>query len=406
MPTPRRRPRKRLDLLVQASGTSDALDVSMSALPSSPSTIDQLAAQVAQPAEVSEALGAAVTAFRELTDQCQRHAIDPMTLLATMMRGETIANDYVAAPLVFDPARSSRDFIDAYDRADVCHVEQQLASAFVFFDGTRVQSRTAVLAALLDGSRQPPAEPRTWLEHHVMDLGSTVIVIAKVQEVPAGNETHGGYLRAGWFLFQWTKSNNVWALNLVTWQNEIASRAYFEDIFRKDRGFSHDPNELLAEIIATTEPGAALDVAMGQGRNALHLASKGWQVTGVDESDEGLRLATAQALQRDLTIDTVHADLDAWDMGDARFDLVTLIYAGDHGRWLERIKRSLRPGGWFVVEGWARVEASDTCGFAEGQLRQCFSDYEIVRDETLEARPDWAHDKGKLVRFVARKRAS
>jgi hypothetical protein len=386
---------------------------SMTALAShrSISTLDQLAKTANSLPElapdVTRALTGAVEAFRELTDQCQRHAIDPMPMLAAMMRGEQVSTIPAAeAPVQFDAVRWSHEFIEAFDRGDAQHVDTRLASAFVLFDSARARDRTAIIAAMLSGSWQSSVTSRAWLEEHVMELGGTAIVLAKVQEVPSGNDTHGGYRRDGWFLFQWSRAEGPWKLSLVTWQSDIASKAYFDDIFSKDRGFSHEPNQLLVETVASLAPGAALDLAMGQGRNALHLASLGWQVTGVDESSEALRVANDNALQRDLALEMVGADLDEWEMGENRYDLVTLIYAGDHGRWLERIKRALRPGGWFVLEGWGRVNPDDQNGFPVGRLRECFGDFEIVVDETLDAVPDWAHDQGRLVRFVARKRAA
>ena len=38
-------------------------------------------------------------------------------------------------------------------------------------------------------------------------------------------------------------------------------------------------------------PGAALDLAMGQGRNAIYLAQQRWRVTGVDISPSAVALA-------------------------------------------------------------------------------------------------------------------
>jgi hypothetical protein len=43
-------------------------------------------------------------------------------------------------------------------------------------------------------------------------------------------------------------------------------------------------------------------------------------------------------------------------------------------------------------------------GIQEGQLEKAFAGFEIVRDEIVDDRPDWATDKAKLVRFVARRR--
>jgi hypothetical protein len=88
----------------------------------------------------------------------------------------------------------------------------------------------------------------------------------------------------------------------------------------------------------------------------------------------------------------------------ARWDLVTMIYATDKRAWIEKIKPSLKPGGLFVLEFFHQDDPQGG-GFATHELAALFQDgFEILRDEVLEATPDWAQDQATLVRFVARKR--
>ena len=55
--------------------------------------------------------------------------------------------------------------------------------------------------------------------------------------------------------------------------------------------FSTRPSALLIRTVDGIPPGAALDVGVGQGRNALFLATQRWAVTGFDPSDEAVRIA-------------------------------------------------------------------------------------------------------------------
>jgi SAM-dependent methyltransferase len=143
---------------------------------------------------------------------------------------------------------------------------------------------------------------------------------------------------------------------------------------------------------------------MGQGRNALYLASQGWHTTGFDIADEGLRLAREEADAKHVELTAVQADVDAFDFGTARWDLVTMIYAGSSTKMIEKIQRSLKPGGRFVLEFFARKPGRDSGGFAAGQLAQLFATgFDILRDEVVEDTPDWAQSRATLVRFVARK---
>ena len=59
--------------------------------------------------------------------------------------------------------------------------------------------------------------------------------------------------------------------------------------------WSQEPNQFVAAELADLPPGTAVDLAGGEGRNAIWLASRGWSATAVDFSqvalDKGARLA-------------------------------------------------------------------------------------------------------------------
>ena len=62
-------------------------------------------------------------------------------------------------------------------------------------------------------------------------------------------------------------------------------RKSYDKIYSTEREtFSAEPNAFLVRMISGRKPGRALDVAMGQGRNSIWLASQGWSVMGFDVS--------------------------------------------------------------------------------------------------------------------------
>jgi SAM-dependent methyltransferase len=232
------------------------------------------------------------------------------------------------------------------------------------------------------------------------------VFIGEATEQMGGNDSHGGQEFEGWYTLAWGREGNAWKVSLWSWQKGgvAAERDTWNDMYRRSRGFEKAPNRLLVETVGGVKPGAALDVAMGQGRNALYLASLGWKVTGIDFSDEGIRVARDTAAKEKLTLEAVDIDIDTYDFGVSRWDLVTMIYALDRVKWIERIKPSLKPGGLFVLEYFHR-DGPDGDGFATGQLAALFKDgFTILRDEVVDDRPDWAMDRATLVRFVAKKR--
>jgi SAM-dependent methyltransferase len=92
------------------------------------------------------------------------------------------------------------------------------------------------------------------------------------------------------------------------------------------------PNPFLIKIIDGMPPGTALDVAMGQGRNAVMLASRGWDVSGFDISD----VAIGQASKVGVKVNGVVADGNQFDYGLDRYDLVVAVRALPRDRSSER----------------------------------------------------------------------
>ena len=116
-----------------------------------------------------------------------------------------------------------------------------------------------------------------------------------------------------------------------------------------------EPNRFLVEELDALAPGRALDVACGEGRNAVWLASKGWRVTGVDFSRAGLAKAQRLATDRGVEVTWVEADVVDWQPPMASFDLVVVMYlhllAEHRRRALAHAAAALAPGGVLLVVG-------------------------------------------------------
>ena len=306
--------------------------------------------------------------------------------------------------------RLSHELLDSYDRGEVAAVEPRLAPELLHFEGGHGMSRDEELEQLRKRKPGGGAQiaSRAWEEERVRVHEDSAVFTGKATERQGGNDAKGGYKYVGWYVLEWVRHGDAWQLRLWTWQRggEQSLRDNWNEIFRNGLGFARAPNRLLVETVKGRKPGAALDVAMGQGRNALHLAAAGWKVTGIDISDEGLRIAREEAARRKLALEALNVNIDEYDFGKNRWDLVTMIYATEKVAWIEKIKPALRPGGLFVVEYFANdPSGGESGGFAPGQLAKLFATgFEILRDEVVEDAPDWAVDRAKLVRFVARKR--
>ncbi len=86
------------------------------------------------------------------------------------------------------------------------------------------------------------------------------------------------------------------------------------------------PNRFLVAGVADAAPGRALDLACGEGRNAVWLAEQGWQVTGVDFSEVALKKARRLAEGRRVNVEWMQADLLDYRPEQRAYDLVIIFY--------------------------------------------------------------------------------
>ena len=126
-----------------------------------------------------------------------------------------------------------------------------------------------------------------------------------------------------------------------------------------------EPNRFLPPEVDGLVPGTALDVACGEGRYAVWLATQGWNVTGVDFSEVGLSKAAQLAASADVSVEWVHADVTSWDASEL-FDLVVVFYLqlprAQRREAFARAWRALAPGGTLLVVGHDLSNLSDGHG--------------------------------------------
>jgi SAM-dependent methyltransferase len=87
-----------------------------------------------------------------------------------------------------------------------------------------------------------------------------------------------------------------------------------------------EPNRFLPPEVAGLDPGSALDLACGEGRNAVWLATQGWNVTGVDFSATGVAKAERLATDKGVSGIWITADATDWVAPAGGYDLVIIFY--------------------------------------------------------------------------------
>ena len=121
------------------------------------------------------------------------------------------------------------------------------------------------------------------------------------------------------------------------------------------------PNDFLASVAENITPGGRiLCLAEGEGRNAVYLASLGYEVTGIDGSAVGLRKAQALAAERGVTITTIHADLGTFAIGHEEWDGIIACYCHVPSTIRVPLHQAavlgLKHGGVFVLEAFSKEQ--------------------------------------------------
>ena len=120
--------------------------------------------------------------------------------------------------------------------------------------------------------------------------------------------------------------------------------------------YGTEPNEFLKQYAHRLPKGRILSLAEGEGRNAVYLASQGYQVTGVDSSAVGLEKAQRLAQMQSVTITTIVADLAQFPIEPNSWDGVVSIFchlpSAAKADVHKRVVAGLRPGGCLLLEAY------------------------------------------------------
>lgn len=172
------------------------------------------------------------------------------------------------------------------------------------------------------------------------------------------------------------------------------ARAWDERYASSELVWSRGPNQFVEAELAALTPGRAVDLACGEGRNALWLASRDWQVTALDFS--AVALAKGRQLSGDGDVTWVQADATTWSDPDA-FDLALLAYlqlpAPERTLAVRNAFDALRVGGTFflvahdstnLAEGTGGPQDASVLYTAEGVLGDLAgASFEVVRAERV-----------------------
>jgi cyclopropane fatty-acyl-phospholipid synthase-like methyltransferase len=171
------------------------------------------------------------------------------------------------------------------------------------------------------------------------------------------------------------------------------ARAFWDERFAAPEYiFGREPNRFLVSQAALFQPGAAvLDVATGEGRNAVWLAQRGCRVTGIDISAKAIEKARRLAAESGVEVRFEVEDVRQRSWVADAFDAVVTIFIqfaapAERRSVFEGMQRTLRPGGVIVLQGYTPKQLEYKTGgppqadhmYTEPLLREAFAGWEIL----------------------------
>ncbi len=155
--------------------------------------------------------------------------------------------------------------------------------------------------------------------------------------------------------------------------------------------FGTQPIRFLVENVHLLPKGRVLDLAMGEGRNGVYLATQGFDVVGLDISLKGLNKAHLLAKHNNVKIETRVVDLEKHQLKKNTYDVVLCTYYLQRNLF-DQIKNALKPGGMALIETY-NIDYLRYANFSRkyllepNELLEIFKDFKIIRYQ--------AYDDGK-----------
>jgi len=193
--------------------------------------------------------------------------------------------------------------------------------------------------------------------------------------------------------------------------NDFWNKRYSE----KEFAYGTKPNEFFREQIAKLNPGKALFLGEGEGRNAIYAAKLGWQVDAVDFSSSAKVKAMKLAKKNNIKINYEICDLNEYIYNENYYDLVVMIFVHfpiDLRKIVfQKAIQALKRGGKLIIEAFSNEQINNSSGGPQS-IELLYSENNVLdlvkelRNEFIESRSimldEGEYHKGKadVIRFV------
>ena len=192
------------------------------------------------------------------------------------------------------------------------------------------------------------------------------------------------------------------------WNERYNSAEYF---------FGKEPNDFFKEVIDNIQPGKALFIGEGEGRNSVYAASLGWEVDAIDVSNVGKQKAEKLAIEKEVKINYMISNAFDFSYPKEKYDMVVLIYfhisIEQRDEYYEKIFSTLKPDGQIILLVYAEEHLKNKSNgpqdinilYTLENIAETFIDLEfkIFAKEEIERVKKGIPQKSTVIKFVGKK---
>lgn len=160
-------------------------------------------------------------------------------------------------------------------------------------------------------------------------------------------------------------------------------KAFWDHVYTgQSYHFGKEPNPFLLQMLPRLRKGRVLDVAMGEGQNAVYLALKGFEVVGFDISENSVAKASQLAQSSGVQIDAQSKNVDFYLFPLMAFDTIVMTFFKPIPRYFSEIRKSLTQGGTFLCVGFLSEQMGQKYFGDEVTLEECYKPNELLQHLT------------------------
>jgi SAM-dependent methyltransferase len=200
--------------------------------------------------------------------------------------------------------------------------------------------------------------------------------------------------------------------------NDTYFDGHYKDIWRSVIPAELTPKEIdfMMQYFNLQPGNKVLDIMCGYGRHAIALATKGMQVTAVDNLDDYITEIKKVAKEEGLPVKAIKADILQYKI-DEKYDLVlcmgnslNFFNAGDIHHLLANIHSHLKPAGHLLIHTWSLAEmaiknfTAKSWSEVDGMKHLCDNKYLFhparIEYDSIFLSPDGTIEKKKAVDYI------